>query len=107
MACTAVLCGIGYDFAGEAMYASVLTVVRATLVCMSRVAEQLKALDREALRAMSPTERIRLAFELGERDVVLYQQRTGLSREDAIRAIKRQRAHGRQRSACMEALLSQ
>lgn len=57
------------------------------------------------MQAMTPTERVRLAFELGRRALSDYMEQHGVDAETAIKELERQGAGGRQRSACMEALL--
>jgi hypothetical protein len=73
---------------------------------MASVADRLRAEDRAALLALSPTERVRLALALGRRDVAwLRAARPGLTAEAAARRLERQRQVGRRPSAAMAALL--
>jgi hypothetical protein len=52
--------------------------------------------DRE-MQALTPAARIELAFELGERDLLLYMKANGLTREEALARIRVQRQNGRHR----------
>ncbi len=74
---------------------------------METVATRLRREDREALRALTPGQRVALAFALGERDLELFRRarRPPLARDEAARALERQRQLGRRRSGCLDALL--
>lgn len=73
---------------------------------MFSVAERLRAEDRGALAALTPTERVRIGLALGRRDVSwLRARRAELSMEEASRALERQRQAGRRRSRAMAALI--
>jgi hypothetical protein len=52
----------------------------------------------ELVLAMTPSERIDLAFSLGEEDLQLFMQRTGLDRNAALRQLRAQRHTGRRPS---------
>lgn len=58
---------------------------------------------REVL-AMTPDERITLAFALGERDLEFFMATNGLTREEALAQIERSRQIGRQYSRCVDEL---
>ena len=68
----------------------------------SRVAEALRSLLDEEMRALSPAERVRIALELGERDLGTMMAATGLSRDEALTRIRRTRRAGRRPSRCMD-----
>ena len=74
---------------------------------MRSVAEELRADDREAVRRLTPSERLGLALALGARDLESFRlaQRPPLSRSDAERALERRRQAGRRRSRCIEELI--
>jgi hypothetical protein len=64
----------------------------------SKVAESTREeLDREIL-ALTPIERIDLAFALGEEDLVRYASTNGLTHAEALSQIRRERQHGRRYS---------
>jgi hypothetical protein len=67
------------------------------------VAGRLRSEDRRSVLALPPADRVRLALALGRRDVETFRlaQRPALTREDAVRALERQRQRGRRPSACM------
>jgi hypothetical protein len=65
------------------------------------VADDLKQQDRERVAKLSPEERMRLALELGERDLALFCAAQGLDRAEGIREIRRRRQLGRLPSAVM------
>jgi hypothetical protein len=60
--------------------------------------------DAEAVMAMTPDERIELAFELGRRGVELYMTAHHVDPETASRELKRAGRAGRRYSRCMDAL---
>lgn len=62
---------------------------------MESVADTHRDEDRRRMAAMTPSERIRLAFELGDRDLEIFRNRRGLSRNEALRGLRRQRQLGR------------
>jgi hypothetical protein len=69
---------------------------------MRSVADDLKEISRREVREMPVDERIALAFALGERDLELYRQANGLTREEAARLLERRRQLGRRNpSRCM------
>jgi len=64
----------------------------------SKVAEETRhELDRQML-AMTPAERIELAFAIGEEDLSLYIAANGLTREEALSRIRVERQSGRRYS---------
>lgn len=67
----------------------------------SKVAEQLRQEQIEAIRQMTPSERVALALELGERDLEAYMAVQKSDRETAVRAIQREHQNGRRPSRCM------
>jgi hypothetical protein len=58
--------------------------------------------DAEAVMAMTPDQRIALAFELGRRGVELYMSAHHVDRETASRELKRAGRAGRRYSRCMD-----
>jgi hypothetical protein len=63
----------------------------------SKVAEETRQdLDRR-IAAMTPVERIELAFAMGEEDLVLYCAANELTREEALARIRIERQNGRHR----------
>ena len=68
----------------------------------SRVAEELRREQDEATLAMSPQERVALAFELGRRVVEMYMQAHDVDLDTASRAVKRAGQAGRRYSRCMD-----
>ena len=68
----------------------------------SRVAEALRSLLDEEMRALTPAERVRIALELGERDLETMMAASGLSREEALARIRETRRAGRRPSKCMD-----
>ena len=65
---------------------------------MRSVADDLRDELRQRVAAMTPEERMRLSFELGEADLTLLQAARGISRDEAKAIFKRTRQHGRRRS---------
>ena len=64
----------------------------------SKVAEETRQeLDRQML-AMTPAERMELAFAIGEEDLVLYAAANGLTRDEALSRIRVERQNGRRYS---------
>ena len=68
----------------------------------SKVAEELRRATDEVVRAMSPDERMALALRLGERALRTLAASRGVSRDDALRLIEKQKQNGRRHSGCME-----
>lgn len=68
----------------------------------SKVAEELQREDAAAIAAMTPEERLELAFELGRRGVEMYMSAHHVDRETASRALKRAGQAGRRYSRCMD-----
>jgi hypothetical protein len=62
---------------------------------MESVADTHRHEDRRRLAAMTTSERIRLAFELGDRDLEIFRSRRGLGRDEALRELRLQRQLGR------------
>ena len=58
--------------------------------------------DAAAIEAMTPDERVALAFELGRRGVELYMTAHKVDYETASRALKRAGQAGRRYSRCMD-----
>jgi len=58
---------------------------------------------REVL-AMTPAERVELAFSLGERDLEFFMAARGFSRKEALAEIERSRQRGRRYSRCVDEL---
>lgn len=71
-------------------------------VARSKVAEDLGREDALAVAAMTPDERLRLAFELGRRAVDMYMEAHHVDFATAVRALKRAGQAGRQYSRCMD-----
>jgi hypothetical protein len=65
------------------------------------VAEDLRHERRRVEAAMTPSERVRLAIELAERDLAVYCGANGVSREQALRTLRAQAQHGRTPSRVM------
>ncbi|MCL6641043.1 MAG: hypothetical protein K6T92_06680 [Candidatus Rokubacteria bacterium] len=68
-----------------------------------RVGDVLREEERRALAGLTPTERVRLALALGERDLETFRRAHGLDRTEAVRRLDRQRQRGRRFSACARA----
>jgi hypothetical protein len=73
---------------------------------MSCVARDLRRESRDALRARTPLDRIRLALELGRADAERYAQAHGTTVEMARQVFQRQRQSGRRQSSAHDALLA-
>jgi ABC-type Na+ transport system ATPase subunit NatA len=69
---------------------------------MRSVADDLRDEQLREMLAMTPAERMRLAERLGEEALQFFMATNGLSREEAIARIKRQRRAGRTPSRCMD-----
>jgi hypothetical protein len=72
---------------------------------MKSVADELRQRDREAARSLSAEQRLELAFALGEEGVTAFCAARGISREEGIRLLQRQRQAGRTPSKCMSDLI--
>lgn len=70
----------------------------------SKVAEELRQEQMREVLAMTPDERVDLAFALGERDLEFFMAASGLSREAALAEIERSRQIGRRYSRCIDEL---
>lgn len=62
---------------------------------MSSVADYVRERTTAAVLALSPEERIELAFTLGEADLELFVRASGLSRESALAQLRAARRTGR------------
>lgn len=58
---------------------------------MASVADELRAKTRQQMLAMTPDQRLSLAFALGDGDLETFRSAHGLSREDALRELQRRR----------------
>ena len=67
----------------------------------SRVAEDVRREQREEVMRMTPQERLELSVRLGEEGLADFMAANGLSREEAIARIRKQRQAGRRKSGCM------
>ena len=72
---------------------------------MKSVLDRLRQEDRAALLALTPTERVRLALALGERDLEAFRRARGLGPSEAARLLERQKQSGRRPSGCVVALI--
>lgn len=68
---------------------------------MRSVADDLRRENLERARRMTIAERVREAFELGDRDLAAFAAFQGLSLTEARRRLDRQRQVGRRFSRCM------
>jgi hypothetical protein len=68
----------------------------------SKIIDDLRQDDAAALAAMTPTERVELALELGRRGVAMYMAAHHVDYETASRALKRAVQAGRRYSRCMD-----
>ena len=68
----------------------------------SKVAEELWQEDASAIAALTPSERLELAFELGRRGIEMYMSAHHVDRETAARELKRAGQAGRRYSRCMD-----
>ncbi|MGH7309745.1 MAG: hypothetical protein ACREK6_13725 [Candidatus Rokuibacteriota bacterium] len=68
---------------------------------------RLRIEDREAVRALTPAERVNLAFTLGARDLESFRQAhtPALRPEEAVRILERRRQAGRRRCHAIEELI--
>lgn len=58
--------------------------------------------QQRAILAMTPSERVDLALQPGEEAVRIVMSAQGISREEAMRRIRRQNRAGRTPSRCMD-----
>jgi len=70
----------------------------------SKVAEELRRETMQEMLALSPAERMALALRLGSEAVDTFAQARGVSRDEALRIIQRQKQRGRRSSRCLEEL---
>jgi hypothetical protein len=68
----------------------------------SKVAAEARAAQLEAIRKMTPEERVRLAQKISERDLQFYMAFQKVDRATALKAIQRHRQAGRRRSCANE-----
>jgi hypothetical protein len=69
---------------------------------MRSVADRLREEQREELRRMSVSERVALAFRLGEDDVSLLAAAQRIDRSTAAKIFRRNRSRSRRPSRCLE-----
>ena len=67
----------------------------------SEVAEEVRRAQREEVLRMTPAERLALGQRLRETGLARFMAANGLTRDEAIAAIRRQRQTGRRKSQCM------
>jgi hypothetical protein len=67
---------------------------------MKSVADDLRREQARRIAALTPGERLQLAFELGDEDVALLSAAHGISTDEARRRIIRSRQAGRTPSRC-------
>jgi hypothetical protein len=70
----------------------------------SKVTEELRQIDAAAIAAITPAERLDLAFELGRRGVEMYMTAHHVDYATAARELKRAGRAGRRYSRCMDDL---
>jgi hypothetical protein len=69
-------------------------------------ADSLRETERRRVAALSASDRVELALQLGERDLTLYSQSHDISLNEARREMDQRRQARRRKSACIEALLN-
>ena len=69
-------------------------------------ADSLRETERRRVAALSASDRVELALQLGERDLTLYSQSHVISLNEARREMDQRRQARRRKSACIEALLN-
>lgn len=69
---------------------------------MRSVADDLRDEQIREMLKLTPGERMRLAARLGDEALDFFMATNGLTREEAIARIRRQRRAGRTPSACMD-----
>jgi hypothetical protein len=67
----------------------------------SKIAEELRKEQMEDVLRLNASERVALAFSLGERDLEFYIAFQKVDRQTAIKAIRREHQLGRRYSRCM------
>jgi hypothetical protein len=74
---------------------------------MRSVADDLRDEARRGLRALTPSERVKIAFALGERDLEAFRlaHDPPLDRTEAARLLDRRRQAGRRPCRCIEELI--
>ena len=68
---------------------------------MRSVADEFRRADQQAIAALSPAQRVRLAFQLGEESLRTYMAYHGVDRETAIARFRGRVQVGRRRSRCL------
>jgi hypothetical protein len=91
-------------FANRATGAVSIDVAAFPTMRRPSVADALRDAQRAQVAALPPGERVLLALELGSRSLDLYCARSGLSRQEALRAREVRKQARRRRSRCIEAL---
>lgn len=66
----------------------------------SKVAEETRKAQQERIMAMTPAERIQLAFKLSEQGLAFYMAGQGVDRKTALQRLHRIRHIGRRPSRC-------
>ena len=69
---------------------------------MHSVADDLRQEQRERIARMTPAERFALSERLGEEGLAELMSANGLTRTDALKAIRRSRRIGRKPSRCFD-----
>ena len=64
----------------------------------SKVAEELREEQDREMLALTPFERVELAYALGEEDLLRYMATDGLERDEALSRIRAERQYGRRYS---------
>jgi hypothetical protein len=72
---------------------------------MLSVADHLREEDHRAARMMAPDARVKLALELGRRDLETFRAARGIDAQTATRLLERRRQSGRRPSVCLAALI--
>lgn len=72
---------------------------------MIPMAADLRARADAEVRALSPAERLALAFRLGDEDLESFRAAHGLDPRAAMRLLERRRQATRQPSACLDRLI--
>jgi hypothetical protein len=69
---------------------------------MHSVADQLRAEQLQDMQKLTPDERVRIALELGARDLEFYMAANHVDRDTAIAALRRSARAGRIPSKCAD-----
>lgn len=70
----------------------------------SKVAEEVREAQTREILAMTPDERVALAFTSGERDLEFFMATNHLTRDEALAEIERSHQIGRRYSRCVDEL---